>query len=47
VASDRKSPPFVQKAHKRWGTLKDFCSGFNAAMEGSGGWGGDIVWLAI
>jgi hypothetical protein len=22
VALDRKSPPFVQKAHKGWGTLK-------------------------
>jgi hypothetical protein len=32
VALDRKSPPFVQKTHKGWGTLKDFCSGHNGAV---------------
>jgi hypothetical protein len=41
VALDRKSPSFVQKAHKGWGTLKHFCSGINRWKEGLGasfGW---------
>jgi hypothetical protein len=29
VVLDRKSPPFVQKEHKGWGTLKYFCTRYN------------------
>jgi hypothetical protein len=54
AASDRKSPPFVQKAHKGWGTLKNFCSGLERRKKEpqeptckSGMWGTWVLFFEL